>query len=407
MNQHNEPPAISGGRPIRDDYLVFGSPDIRRAEIDEVVATLESCWIGTGPRTSRFESDFSRYTGCRYARALNSCTAALHLALLVADIGPGDEVITTPMTFAATANAIIHSGAEPVFVDCLWPTGLINPSLIESAVTEKTRAIIPVHLAGRPCDMKSVLDIALRHSLCVISDAAHAIEARTLGESVAALGDSACFSFYVTKNVTTAEGGMLTTGRKEWSDRAEILALHGQSRGAWKRYSDNGFKKYEIIEPGFKYNMTDIQAAIGIHQLARVEDSLKRREEIWRRYDEGLAGLPLLTPPPTEEGTRHARHLYTVMLDTERLGVSRDEFQDALHRENIGSGIHYISLHLHDYYARRFGFRPDDFPVSRRISEATLSLPLSSKLTDKEVGDVIGAMKKLCRHYASGRGGAN
>lgn len=398
-------PAVAGGRPVRQDYLVFGSPDIRQPEIDEVVATLKSGWIGTGPRTARFEEAFRRYTGSPHARAVSSCTAALHLTLLAAGLKEGEEVITTPMTFAATANAILHARGRPVFVDCEWPTGLIDPHRIEEAITPRTRAVLPVHLAGRPCEMDAICDVAGRHSLLVISDAAHAIEARYKGRSVGVIGDAACFSFYVTKNVTTCEGGMITTPHRDWNDRIEVLALHGQSRGAWKRYSDDGFKRYEIVAPGFKYNMTDLQAALGWHQLARVEESLRRREEIWRRYDEAFRGLPVLAPPPEPPDRRHARHLYTLMVDIETLGVSRDEFQDALHRENIGSGIHYVSIHLQDYYQRTFRFKPGDFPNASRISERTLSLPLSPKLTDQDVADVIAAMRKLCSYYLSRRGG--
>jgi len=392
-------PACAGGRPVRREYLVFGSPDIREEDIAEVVAALRSGWIGTGPRTSAFEEAFRRYVGAAHARALNSCTAALHLVMLVAGIGRGDEVITCPMTFAATLNAILHAGARPVLVDCEWPTGLMDPNRIESAVTSRTRAVVPIHLAGRPCDMDAVLDIAARHSLLVLGDAAHAIEARYRGRSLAVLGDAACFSFYVTKNVTTCEGGMVTTARREWAEGIERLGLHGQSKGAWKRFTDEGFRKYEIVEPGFKYNMTDLQAALGWHQLERVEQNLARREAIWRRYDEAFADLPLGTPPPPAPGTRHARHLYQVLIDPEKVGATRDEFQQALHQENIGTGIHYISAHLHHYYRTTFGYAPKDFPNAARLSEQTLSLPLSSKLTDRDVDDVIEAVRRLCLYF--------
>ena len=393
----------AGREPVRKDYLVFGAPDIRSAEIGEVVAALKSGWIGTGPRTAAFEEAFRRYVGAECARAVNSCTAALHLTMLAAGIGRGDEVITCPMTFAATANAVLHAGATPVFVDCLWPTGLMDPARVEAAITPRTRALLPIHLAGRVCDMDALQDIAARRGLLLIADAAHAIEARWKGRSVGALGDAACFSFYVTKNVTTAEGGMITTRHADWAARAEVLALHGQTRGAWKRYSDEGFKKYEIVAAGFKYNMTDLQAALGLHHLARVEDSLVRREAIWRRYDEAFADLPVATPPPAEPHTRHARHLYTLLIDPGRVGATRDVFQDALHRLNIGTGIHYVSLHLHRFYRERFGFAPDDFPNARRISEQTLSLPLSPKLTDRDVADVIEAVRRLCAEFGRRR----
>ena len=397
--------AIDGGAPVRKDYLVFGSPDIRQAEIDEVVDTLRSGWIGTGPKTAAFEEAFRSYVNAPYARAVNSCTAALHLTLLAAGIGRGDEVITCPMTFAATVNAILHAGATPVLVDCEWPSGLIDPKLIRAALTRRTRAIMPVHLAGRPCDMDAILGIAHRRAILVIGDAAHAIEAQWHGKSVAALGDAACFSFYVTKNITTCEGGMITTPHEDWAAQAEVLALHGQTKGAWKRYGDDGFRKYEIVEPGYKYNMTDLQAGIGLRQMERIDESLARRRDIWFAYDNALSELPIDAPPTPAPGTRHAMHLYSVRIDPAKVGVTRDVFQNALHRENIGSGIHYVSVHLHEYYRRTFGFRPEDFPNATRLSDETLSLPLSSKVTDADVDDVIGALRKLCAAFA-GRGGA-
>ena len=396
-------PALFGGEPVRRDYLVFGQPDIRQPEIDEVVAVLASRWIGTGPRTARFEEAFRTYVGCRFARAVNSGTAALFLSMHVLGISRGDEVITCPLTFGATVNAILHAGATPVLVDCERDTMCIDAGEIEDAVTPRTRAILPIHLAGRPCDMDAIGDIARRHSLFVIEDAAHAIETVYHGRKVGTISDLTCFSFYATKNVTTAEGGMVTTANEGWARRIEILALHGQSRGAWKRYSDDGFRHYEIVVPGFKYNMTDLQAAIGIHQLARVEENLVRREEIWRRYDDAFASLPLSTPPPPDPETVHARHLYTVLLETDALGVSRDEFQEALHRENIGTGVHYRSVHLQDYYRRTYGYAPEDYPNAAWISERTLSLPLGPQLTDDDVNDVIGAVRKLCDYFTSRR----
>ncbi len=361
-------PAIAGGEPVREQFLVFGSPDIHQEEIDEVVATLKSGWIGTGPRTAEFEKRFRDYVGCRFARAVNSGTAALHVAMLVADIGAGDEVITTPMTFGATANAILHTGATPIFVDCDRETLCIDPRLAAGAVTSRTKAILPVHFGGRPCDMDSIMEIARKRKLLVVEDAAHAIESHYHGKKIGTIGDLSCFSFYVTKNVTTCEGGMVTTDNEGWAESIEAWALHGQSRGAWKRFSDAGFKHYEIVFPGFKYNMTDVQAALGLHQIGRVEKNLKRREEIWGRYDEAFSGLPLKTPTPPEPNTRHARHLYTILLDIEALGVSRDEFATAVHAENVGIGIHYRSLHLHEYYRTKYGYRPEDFPNANYIS---------------------------------------
>jgi dTDP-4-amino-4,6-dideoxygalactose transaminase len=385
--------------PARTKFLVFGSPALEQAEIDEVVATLKSGWLGTGPRAARFEEEFREYIGTRHALALNSCTAALHLSMIAAGLEPRDEVITAPHTFAATANSIVHAGAVPVFVDVDRRTQNIDPSLIEAAITPKTRAIIPVHFAGRPCEMDAIMAVAEKHGLKVIEDAAHAIEAVYRGRHIGTIGDAACFSFYVTKNLTTGEGGMVTTDDDTWAEKIQTYGLHGLSKGAWKRYSDEGFVHYQVLYPGFKYNMTDMQAAIGIHQLARVERSARRRREIWERYDMAFADLPTRTPAPEEPNTTHARHLYTLLLDVERLRVGRDAVAEELKAEGIGTGIHYISVHLHAYYRERFGFAPEAFPNARHLSERTLSLPFSARLSDQDVEDVIAAVRKvLLRH---------
>ena len=305
---------LNAVRIMRQDYLTFGSPHIGEEEIAEVVATLRSGWIGTGPKVGAFEQAFAEYVGAEHAIAVSSCTAALHLSVLVSGIGPGDEIITTPMTFCATANAIVHAGVKPVFADIDLRTMNVDPGRIEAAITPATKAIIPVHFAGRPCDMEAICDIAARHGLMVIEDAAHAIESRTTAAKIGTIGDLSCFSFYVTKNVATAEGGMITTDRSEWVDRLKTSALHGMNRDAWQRYSDAGFKHYQVESPGFKYNMTDIQASLGLHQLKRVDANLRRREEIWRRYDEAFAEWPLQTPLAPASGEVHARHLYTCWL---------------------------------------------------------------------------------------------
>lgn len=385
---------------MRDTFLVFGSPKIEDDEIQEVVECLRSGWISTGPRVGKFQEMFRQYIGTRYALALNSCTAGLHLAMLAAGMGPGDEVITTPLTFAATANAIIHTGATPVFADIELPSMNIDPSEIEKKITPRTKAIIPVHLCGRPCNMQRILELARAYNLVVIEDAAHAIEAVYHGRKIGTLGDMAVFSFYVTKNLVTGEGGMITTDNDGYAEKIEIYGLHGMSRGAWKRYSDEGFKHYQIVFPGFKYNMMDLQAALGIHQLKRVETYLKRREEIWERYDQAFCGLPVTLPPPPEPNTRHARHLYTPLLRLEELRVDRDTVQQELHRLNIGTGIHFISLHLHPYYRDTYGYRPDDFPNARYVSERTLSLPLSAKLSDEDVTDVIEAFTSVLARFS-------
>lgn len=388
-------------RPRREEFLVFGSPDIRQDEIDEVVATLKSGWIGTGPKTKQFEAMFASYTRAGSALALNSCTAGLDLALDVIELHEGEEVITTPMTFVATANVIEHHRARPVFVDVDARTMNIDPALIEQAITERTRAILAVDMAGRPCDYDAISDIARRHNLVLIEDAAHATEAWYQGRKVGSIADLTAFSFYVTKNLVTGEGGMLTTSHREWMDELRIRSLHGISKDAWKRYSASGFTPYECTYPGYKYNMTDVQASLGLHQLARIEESLKLREYYWAMYDAAFADVPeLITPAPNAPGSRHARHLYTLLLDIEHLGISRNEFVDALKDENIGAGVHFTAVHLHPYYQQKYEYCQGDYPMAEWISERTVSLPLSTRLTEDDVQDVIAAVLRLVRRYS-------
>ena len=387
-------------QPVRDHYLVFGSPQILDSEIEEVVATLRSGWIGTGPRVAEFQDSFADYVGAEHAVAVNSCTAALHLAMVVLDLQPGDEVIVPSMTFAATANAVIHSGCRPVLADVNRQTMLLEPEEVTRRITTRTRAIIPVHFAGHPCPMRELCEIARRHNLFIVEDCAHAIETLYHGRHLGTLGDIGAFSFYVTKNLVTGEGGMLTTANPELADRAKTLALHGLSADAWQRFSDAGFRHYEVVYPGFKYNMMDLQAALGLHQLRRIEKNLLRRQELWERYLDAFQDLPVFLPAPEEPETRHARHLFTLVLDLDRLRVGRDEVQQALHRQKIGTGIHYRALHLHEYYRKTFGYQPDDFPNSTWISDRTLSLPLSAKLVDQDVEDVILAVRQTLRYFA-------
>ncbi len=366
-----------------------------------MVATLRSGWLGTGPRVARFEEAFRAYTGARNAVAVNSCTAAMHLALLAAGVGAGDEVIVPTLTFAATANVVVHTGATPVFVDVDRHTMNLDPGLLPARVTERTRAILPVHFAGRGCDMERILAVAGPRGIRVIEDAAHAVETVCAGRKVGTIGDATCFSFYVTKNVMTGEGGMLATDHDDWAASSRVASLHGLSRDAWKRYSSSGFKPYEVVQPGFKYNMTDIQAALGIHQLARVDKNARIREKIWARYDEAFAGLPVETPAPQAPGSRHARHLYTILLDLDRIRVSRDAVMEALKAEGIATSVHFVAMHLQPYYAERFSLRPEDFPVGAEISRRTISLPLSSLLSDADVEDVITAVHKVLGQYAA------
>jgi dTDP-4-amino-4,6-dideoxygalactose transaminase len=382
---------------MREQFLVFGAPAIEDAEIQEVVATMRSGWLGTGPRVARFEREFAAYKGAEHAAAVNSCTAALHLALLASGVKPGDEVITAALTFCATVNAIIHAGATPVLADVDPVTMNIDPAEVTRKLTGRTKALVPVHFAGRSCDMKSLSALAERHGMRVIEDCAHAIETVYHGRKAGTLGDFGCFSFYVTKNVVTGEGGMVLTSREEDLARIKVLALHGMSKDAWKRFSDEGYKHYQVVDAGFKYNMMDIQAAIGIHQLERVEANWQRRQEIWQRYDEAFAGLPVTRPAAPEPDTRHAFHLYTLLIDERTARTSRDHFLDGMTRQNIGVGVHYLSIPEHPYYQEAFGWRPEDFPHAMRIGRQTVSIPLSARLSDSDVEDVIAAVRSLVR----------
>lgn len=392
-------PAIAGGRPQRNEYLTFGAPFLGEEEIAEVVNSLRSGWLSTGPKVALFENNIKKYLGCRYARALNSCTAAMHLSLIAAGVGKDDEVITTPLTFSATANVILHVGATPIFVDVEKTTGNIDASSIERFITKNTKAIIPVHLYGRPCRMDKIMGIAKKYKLKVIEDAAHAFGASYKGAKIGTIGDFTCFSFYVTKNLVTGEGGLVATGKKKWADEIEMYALHGMTKGAWKRYSDSGYSHYLIKVPGYKYNMMDMQAAIGIQQLRKFDAMQKKRAQIWEIYNKGLRGLPIELPAPTENGNIHAFHLYTIQLHLEKLKVNRDFILQALHKENIGTGVHFISLHMHPFYKKLFNFKKDDFPNAAYISDRTISLPLSAKLSEKDINDVILALRKILLCY--------
>ena len=378
---------------MRERFLTFGAPLIGEAEIAEVVDSLRSGWLGTGPKTARFERDFAAYKGVDQAVAVNSCTAALHLSLLAAGLGPGDEVITTPLTFCATVNAILHAGATPVLADVDPVTFNLDPAAVSARITPRTRAILPVHFAGRPCDMGALMTVAERHDLRVIEDCAHAIESTHQGQAVGTFGDFGCFSFYVTKNVVTGEGGMILARRAEDAARLKTLALHGMSHDAWKRFSDSGYRHYQVVECGFKYNMMDLQAAIGLHQLARVEASWQRRRAIWARYQDAFADLPVTRPAEPDPRSRHAHHLYTLLIDETRCGRTRDGFLAHMTAQRIGVGVHYLSLPEHPYYQDRLGWRPEDTPNAMRIGRQTVSLPLSPALTDADVEDVIAAVR--------------
>jgi len=383
--------------PVRtkDRFLVFGSPLIEAEEIAEVNDCLRTGWLGTGPKVQRFEKDFAAYKGQKHAMGLNSCTAALHLSILAAGIGEGDEVITSPMTFCATVNAILHAGATPVLADIDPLTLNIDPKLVEAKITSRTKAILPVHFAGRSCDMDALCDLAKTHKLALIEDCAHAIETEYKGRKAGTFGDLGCFSFYSTKNVVTGEGGMVTTDNDEYAARIKILGLHGMSKDAWKRFSDEGFKHYQVVECGFKYNMMDMQAAIGIHQLAKVDRFWHRRMEIWARYQEAFRDLPIGIPSEFEPETRHACHLYTLQVEAGKSGISRDDFLNAMTAQGIGVGVHYLALPEHPYYQATLGWKPEDTPHATAIGRSTVSIPISPKLSESDVDDVIEAVRRV------------
>lgn len=385
---------------MRKTFLPFSPPYISNEEIDEVINTLSSDWITTGPKTKRFESEFAAFLGAESALALNSCTAGLHLALVVLGIGSGDEVITTPMTFCSTVNVIEHVGAKPVFVDVEPDTLNIAPSLMERAITPQTRAIIPVHYAGHPCAMDQILEIAKEHNLFVIEDAAHAFPAQYQGQAVGTIGDLTAFSFYATKNLTTAEGGMLT-GHQELIEKAKALSLHGMNRDAWKRYDKGGSWYYEVDAPGFKYNMTDIQASIGLQQLKRIDGFQKRRRQIVKRYNEAFAECPSLEIPVERPDVKSAWHLYTLRLNLETLKIDRDQFIEEMKDRNIGTSVHFIPIHMHPYYQRKYKYQPEDFPTAYANFQRLVSLPLYPRMSDQDVDDVIEAVLSVTREDGS------
>jgi dTDP-4-amino-4,6-dideoxygalactose transaminase len=386
------PRKLSTRAAVAVQTVPFAPPAIGAAEIAEVVETLESGWLSTGPRVERFERAFAEYTGAHHAIAVNSCTAALHLSLLASGIGPGDQVITTPMTFCATANVIVHSGATPVFADIDPQSFNLDPQAAEAALTSQTKAILPVHFAGRPAEMAAFGRLAAHHNLALIEDAAHCVEGIAQGRRVGSIGNFTCFSFYATKNLTTGEGGMVTTADAEAAAFIRQASLHGMSRAAWTRYAPGGRPQYDVLMPGFKYNMMDIQAAIGLHQLAGIDTRLARRAAIWREYDAALASLPLRRPAPLADGDVHARHLYTVLVDERAAGLSRDELQGRLQDRGVATSVHFRALHLHPYYQERFGLRRGMFPAAETVSDTTLSLPLSAAMAPDAVERVIEAL---------------
>ena len=381
---------------MTDEFLPFSRPSISREAIDEVVACLESGWITTGPRVKKFEEDLKRYFGAPHALALSSATAGLHLALLALELKPGDEVITTPMTFAATLNTIVLAGGKPVLVDVEPDTYNMDMSKLAGAITKQTRAIMPVHFAGLPVDLDPLYELADKHGLRVIEDAAHAIGTEYKGKRIGAFGDTQVFSFHPNKNMTTGEGGCVVTRDDKLAEKIALLRFHGMDREAWNRFGKSGSQHYEIITPGLKYNMMDIQAALGLHQLPALDGFIKRRTELALRYQKLLAGWPQWTRPGTPEFVhRHAWHLYTPLINPAAAGMDRDAFMQGMKQRNIGTGLHYRAVHLYPYYREHYGFKPGDFPNAESIGDRIVSLPLFPGLSDADQDRAIAAMADL------------
>ncbi|MGB5160025.1 MAG: DegT/DnrJ/EryC1/StrS aminotransferase family protein [Thermoanaerobaculia bacterium] len=383
---------------MRDTFLEFSPPCLGEEEIAEVVDALRSGWITTGPKVRRFEGEFASAVGAESALAVASATDAMQVGLAAAGIGPGDEVITTPMTFSSTVHVIEHVGATPVLVDVEPDTLCVDPGQIEKAITARTRALLPVHLYGHPCEMGRILDLARANDLTVLEDAAHALPASYQGRSVGSIGDLTAFSFYSTKNLTTGEGGMLT-GDAELIERARPWALHGMTRDALSRYGEEGSWYYEVVLPGFKCNMTDIQAGLGLQQLRKLPRFQERRREVAERYSQALAELPEIEIPVERDGCESAWHIFAIRLRLERLQIDRAQFIEELTRRRIGTSVHFIPVHLHPYYRDKYGFRPEDFPVTWESYRRLVSLPLHPGLTEKDVEDVIEAVTDVVARF--------
>lgn len=376
---------------MRERFLPFALPDTDETEVNAVAEVIRSGWLTTGARVRAFEAAFAERVGARHAIAVNSCTAALHLALDAIGVAPGDRVLTTPYTFAGTAEVIHYMGARPLFVDVRPDTLNIDPVQVAAALErERVAAIIPVHIGGQPCDMTALREVA--GDIPIIEDAAHALPARVGGRMIGGLSRFTCFSFYATKTLSTGEGGMITTDDDAGADRCRIMSLHGISRDAWKRYTAEGSWRYEIIAPGFKYNLTDIAAALGLVQLGKLDAMWRRRVDIAERYDRAFAGRPELQIPSHSADDQHAWHLYMLRVDNDRLTGGRDRFVEELRRRNIGVSVHFIPLHLHPYYRDTYHFAPTDFPVAHREFLREVSLPIYSRMTDRDVDDVVAAV---------------
>lgn len=391
--------ALNGGEPVRKEFLPFSRPDIDNIEIEEVIDTLKSGWITTGPKTKRFEEKFAEYIGVKHSIAVSSCTAGLHLALDAIGIRPQDEIITTPYTFCATANVIEEMGAVPIFVDIEKDTFNIDPSKIEEKITPKTKAIIPVHFGGHPAEMDEIMEIARKHGLLVIEDAAHATESWYKDHKIGTIADITVFSFYATKNLCTSEGGMITTRVDEYAERMRVMSLHGISKDAWKRYGKEGSWYYEVVDCGYKYNFTDIQAALGLHQLDKLEINNLKRKSVITKYNELFSTLEECIIPVTRDNVKNAYHLYPLRIDFSKLDCDRKEFISAMAQENIGASVHFIPLHIQPFYKNKYNFEKEDYPIAYEEYMKEVSLPLFPGMTENDINDVYLSVEKIIKFF--------
>lgn len=380
---------------MKSNFIPFSKPIYSADEIDAAIECFDKGWLGTGPKVQEFQSKFLEFKNCKFAVAVNSCTAALHLALLSLNIGPGDEVITTPMTFCATINTIIHVGAVPVLVDIDPISKNIDISKIEAAITPKTKCILPVHFAGYPCEMKTIMSIARKYDLFVIEDCAHAVETEYNGKKAGTFGDVGCFSFYSTKNLSTGEGGMLITNNPKIAKKATELSLHGMNKDAWKRFSNNGFAHYDVIEAGFKYNMMDLQAVIGLEQLKKIDINWSKRKKLWEFYQKQLSDLDVTLPSNVPKNHKHGYHLYTLMFTGNKHCKNRDQLLSDMTSLGVGVGVHYQSVASFSYYKDKFKWSVADFPVANKFGMQTISLSLTPYLTSREVDKIISSLRLI------------
>ncbi len=394
-----EKPAIEGGKPIRKEFLPYGTQWLDEKEIDEVVDSLKSNWITTGPKMRKFEEKFKQFKGSKYAVAVNSGTAALHISTSSINIKPGDEVITTPMTFVASANCVVYRGGTPIFADIKKDTYNIDPKEIEKKITKKTKAIIPVHFTGQPCDMDEIREIAMNHDLYVIEDAAHAIDGEYKGKKIGNISDLTTFSFHPVKNMTTAEGGMVTTNNEEINEKLLMFRTHGISKDAKKRFGKSGGFFYDMQYLGFRYNLSELHASLGIQQLGKLESFQKRRRELVKIYNKELIDIDEITIPFVKKNIKHSWHLYVIQIDLNKLKVDRDHIFRALREENIGVNVHYIPVHYHSYYKKKFGLKRGILPNVEWLFPRILTIPLFPRMSNDDVYDVINALEKVIKYY--------